>query len=460
MIRSLASLLLTFGLAVPLVAQTTASCAIPPDENVALGTPVPEDSYIAPRDYQTVLQTFFNAGGALVDIANHLQLDRPEIWSDWRSTTVEQDVTGDGQLDLVVDLLTFFGGEGYEGSTFAFVCDQGVYTSYLIGSYGGWSGVNWDSDEGEGISRENGLVSIQDMNDNGLPEFLIGGTGITDMKGRFMRTYQLYEWNGAGFAALIPVPPDDGFGRLASRAVNYGGVSAVRDLDGDGTLELILTDRITYWANDFSAWSILDRIDEMIWSWNGDQFELICTRSGADPAFRIQALEDGGLFMACGDYAAALAAYERVLNDESLLEWTEAMNYCSGCRGDSDGQLGVFEDMLEDGSIPRDAGFPSHSTVEGYVHFRQVVIYAALQDATAMHAAYQTLDALATPFSPAQPYFVLAQAFHDALANGLSPAEACEEAEEVAAEYGYSSPLIHYASYGMGYNGHEDLCPL
>lgn len=445
--------LLLMCLVYPLHAQEVNTC-VRQQNAISIAQPQPQDDrdYIIPTDFEMPILNYLNSGGLAASLQSNLNTITQKSEYKWRAQVFEQDVTGDDLNDVIVDILASFGAESFEGVTFVYKCDDKQYQSIIVDQYRGWVSQFYTDEMKDEAAQEQGLLAVQDMNANAIPDLLISGTGITDMKGRFHRYYLVYEWNGKAFVSLIPAPDDD-YGMMRSIATNYAGVSEIDDLDGDGISELILTDQTKYWANDFTAWSVLDRLDQTIWSWDGERFIMTCLRSAQAPKYRIQAIEDGGLFMECGDYESALDAYQRVLEDESLLEWTQALNLCPGCPDISPEQIQVYEDMLE---TQISSPFPTRSDLNSYAHYRLMLIHAAQDQPSQLASEYEIIQ---QDFAYSD-YVRLAKVFWEACDQGDALAEACQKVESYAAEYGISSPLTRYSFYGVSYNGHEDLCPL
>jgi tetratricopeptide (TPR) repeat protein len=449
----LVGVLLLMGVS-PLRAQESETC-ISQREQVSLAQPQTQYDYLDPQNFEAPLLNYLNQGGAAGQIEIKLESAFPKSQRVSHIHVIETDVTGDASPDVVIDALIFFASTAFEGVTFVYHCQNGLYQGGIVATYRGWTN---SSDEIGNNLLESGLLDIREMNGNDTPELLISGTKSHDIEGRFYRYYQIYEWNGDAFANLIPFEASSA-GFSMTQATNYAGESEAIDLDDDGTLELVLTDKIKYWSDSLTSVSVLNRYDKHIWSWNGEQFELTCTLSAEAPEYLVQAIEDGGLFMACGDYESALASYQRALDDPTLMIWTESMNRCPGCPGASGELANVYEQLLATPETETAAAtFHTRSELIIYVRYRLMLIYALQGSEAEVEAQYQQAQRDFTANSA--DYVRLAKVFWESYQRGDTLALACEQVESYAAEYGITSPLTQFSFQGVDSGVDEDLCPL
>jgi hypothetical protein len=168
------------------------------------------------------------------------------------------------------------------------------------------------------------LVGIQDMNLDGMPEVVIAEFGCGGMsEGQCLDVY-IYEWDGNQFVSLIE---GNSFTDAASISPGRGGYSLpgaqTKDIDGNGTLELIISGGIpNLWYDDYfkhAPW----RTQNDTYGWNGQHFVFLKTEFSA-AVYRYQAVQDGDRAMFRKEYDNALAFYQEAIFRDDLLGWSQA----------------------------------------------------------------------------------------------------------------------------------------
>ncbi len=228
------------------------------------------------------------------------------------------DLTGDGLPELVV-------GDPWE--TIGIGCDDGEYKEIFNYWTEGWF---WPAE----------VHYPKDMNLNGIPDIVItylatsGANAVVD----------ILEWDGAQFVSLVQInhgenSPDtsvlaralywyenswlEGWGggeegRLPM--MNGGAQVDIRDLDGNGTLELIVTDSGPGHPDtleNFGPW----RGKQVIFTWDGVHYLYSSLEMDA-PIYRFQAVQDADRYFLLGNYERALALYQDAIFSDKLTWWS------------------------------------------------------------------------------------------------------------------------------------------
>jgi hypothetical protein len=280
------------------------------------GCPAPGEQPPRPfevRQGQSVVENFepqildyLNAGGDVQGLQLALgNLTLPDANSDWqsRAQVLSADVTGDDTPEIVLDLSFFVAGQYSEGALFVYRCQTGQYVGGAVANIGGQVFSGDDPDPG--------IRAIQDVNGDGQAEIVFSYVTVIGTHANFSREFRIIQWDGDEFVDLIQGERDRPH---AAQVLNGDGV--LRDDDGDGVLEL----ELTHGAERSLETSALERGHSDVWAWDGAAFTLAYSKD-APPVFRIHAAWDGDMATLRGDYDDALAFYEQVIFDGTLLDW-------------------------------------------------------------------------------------------------------------------------------------------
>jgi hypothetical protein len=160
------------------------------------------------------------------------------------------------------------------------------------------------SPDGDEFTR---LVDIADLNADGINEMVISyGTGV--LPGSISVYSFVLEWNGFEFRSLLDTSPENG-----DPSGNWSdwNLPMLKDLDGNGTIELLLPRYRHYVCEELETrWSA-------VYMWNGEWYRYMWTDPG-DPVFRFQAAFSGDYYSAIRLYDRAEISYRRAINDSSL----------------------------------------------------------------------------------------------------------------------------------------------
>ncbi len=127
--------------------------------------------------------------------------------------------------------------------------------------------------------------------------------------GNFTFQLQVLEWNGFIFRELLSDPYTD---------ATTPGTAAFRDVDGNGTLEILFPH--DYWGEQGGGVDCEIGPDlnfEDIWMWDGEYYHYM-RRQNADPIYRFQAAYDGDYFVSLGLFDRSERMYLRAAFDKSL----------------------------------------------------------------------------------------------------------------------------------------------
>jgi len=168
-------------------------------------------------------------------------------------------------------------------------------------------------------------------------------------------------------------------------------------------------------------------------------FEMAYKREAAPAKFRVQLLVDATNALDCGDVEGAIAAYQRLITDDTLLPWTEADNICPGC----DPESGDYAMRVE---VAREEGYLIPDPMEwirlsAYARFRLVQIYAREGKEAAAREQLRALENLVDNV-PGIEYAYLAEIYWQAFAESGEIDDACQAVMQAAE--GLTSPLEDY----------------
>ena len=391
--------------------------------------------------YMPQILAYLNQGGApnrLEEALDGLVFD--EDGTTWRSDArvMISDVTGDGAADVVVDLLHVSEDEHpvYAAITVFTSSDDVFRASSVADIFGArFSGAGVD----------HAIKVIQDVNGNGTADIVFSylapphGIFTLGSDDDFVRVFQIVEWNGESFERLVE---DETAGRPGAAVTNGDGT--MEDRNGDGLLELVLTDGEPRGSGVYHP---LLRPLRKIWVWDGSSYHLGCVSAQSPPIYRFQAVEDGDDALLCGNHEEALMAYRLAISDESLMGWRPIHFY--------DPPLSI-----ETASEPDPDERPR---LTAYACFRILMLRLARGELREARAAYDGLLKGFPPGSMGHPYVQLATVLWDVYQATLDVGEACDEVVDYATvhEKEILAPLTseYYTYYAARHGTRRDICP-
>jgi hypothetical protein len=235
-------------------------------------------------DYPEAIRQYLSAGGDAATLESTLA-GWGALPPEAQGQVLAADLTGDGHAEIVValwraggeapsgDLLIF----GHQGGQYALLYQQGVEPYWMT-------------------TR---LLNILDANEDGHPD--VAYTLRTCGAHTCFDTLEIVGWEETGFFSLMGGKLDMPYptytvspGRIDALSGQIGSVGAEPQRGYSEVWE---------WSDDISAFTVTQEIWEL-------------------PIYRYHALLDGDRAMLSGDYATAIAAYERAIDDDTLQEWT------------------------------------------------------------------------------------------------------------------------------------------
>ena len=387
----------------------------------------PDDDLYASADE---VLAYLNAGGSVEEVRRALG----DLSFNTELLTV--DLTHDGVSEIVM----------YSFAVYVFHCHEGQYEEMLR--------IQPEIRDTYGMSMN---ILTQDLNKSGVQNLII--TTDDDRMGNYNYTLNIlvFEWNGEEFANLAPDEvhhPYTQFGQIffvgGYHFSMYRGEMEFRDVDRNGTIEVILTgagtgsQRVSFWTDSY-------RQETHTWMWNGDEFNLFDV-SLSPAILKLHAVQDGDLAALQSNYNDALNSYWRAINDSSLQAWNE------------DIIMWTHQDSYPGNPNPFPPPDPEQAKlVEAYARFRIIVTNYLLGRVEQADAQYLIIQETHPAGDPGHPYAQMATAFHDAYQDfsasmrigcNAAQAYAMHNESKILAPFGWSV----YGEVNIAYDA-EDICP-
>lgn len=339
----------------------------------------------------------------------------------------ETDVTGDQVPEIVLGLL--FSSEAYDfsdGFLWVFSCSEGTYQKILQQNIGSIF-----------YKEEDGLRAVVDMNQNGLAEIVYSMVDNIAAHGYFTRPFTILEWDGIQFQPRIKHPGFYDSTVAVDYATVYNGDGEILDTDGDGNLELVLSNGI---AGHYGG---PQRRRTDIFAWDGETYSL-ARWEHEPPSYRFQAVQDGDDATRFGDYDRALAFYQQAIFDEELFGW----------------QAGYFLDLVA--PTPPVPDPEERPRLEAYSRYRILLVHAVQGNLSAAQVVYDTLQTKFPPGVIGYSYAEMATLFWDEFTRSEEMSSACEQVIEYVTTF--SDEVLR--PLGSGFYGEQgfyyepaDVCP-
>jgi hypothetical protein len=326
-----------------------------------------------------------------------------------RASVRSVDVTGDTTPEIVADLV--FAYPEVE-ALFVFQCRDGAYQDVYAAFIGGLESMS--------PGREDGFRDIADMNGDGVRDIVFSYVSSTSARGYRNREFQIIEWDGTGFAYLIPI--DEGsMMNPSSIAYSFDGDGYVTDADGDGAPELALTQEI---ASDYPD-SGPQRRRTDYWEWDGYKITL-ARWEYALPTYRFQAVQDGDDATRFGEYEKALTFYQQAIFDSDLLGWSRGQYWPEDW----------YESEIMGGPSPTPTPDPEERPrLEAYARYRIMVLYILQDHLPEATTVYNTLRQKFPDGKVGHTYAALADAFWQAYSKKDDIDAACRAAAAFASAH-------------------------
>ena len=352
-----------------------------------------------------------------------------------------KDLTGDGVPEILIIPSEFY----------IFGCQNGKYQVLL-------TKIN-ESATMNGIEKQ--LVGIQDMNLNGVPEIVIADFGCGGMGAGQCLDVHVYEWDGKRFVSLF-LPEWEGFdgsvSMIGGRLEEYLPDVIIKDMDNNGTLELILTGGIpnAWYQEYFDNYPWRDESD--IYQWNGKHLVLYKTNFSA-PIYRYQAVQDGDRAMLHREYDKALAFYQEAVFNDTLLGWSPAHKerYISLYQFTWDPE----HRLTPTPTIPPDDPL-EYPNLAAYARYRIMLLHLILGSSQEAQVVYETLKEKFPEGSSGYEFVLIASAVWDEYQASKDIESACARGISVAREH---TEILKFlgGDYHNSWRDHmyesKDTCP-
>lgn len=345
----------------------------------AAGSPTlarPDDA----ADYPAAIQQYLSAGGDLTVLESTLAGwgALPDAATD---QVVTSDLTGDGNPEVVVALRE-------PSDLLVFGCQGGAYVpSYrLQQSVERWE-VGWVVN----------LRQVDDVNADGRPEVVF--TLSTCGAHTCYKTLEILGWGGGALTSLmggdLDMPYPDYVVTPGHIEAQSGPIGSVGAEPQRGYAE--------------------------VWEWDGSVFT-VTQQIWEPPVYRYHALLDGDRALLAGDYAVAIATYERVISDDALQEW---------------GAVSGIIDPAED-----------RAQLTAFARWRLMLVYLLTGETGSAQSAYDQLQAVYPLETAGHDVAAMAEVFWTAYLIDDSIAAGCTE---VVAAAGSETAVQDFFNWNYGY---------
>jgi len=289
-----------------------------------------------------------------------------------------------------------------------------------------------------------------DMTLNGIPEMIIeeqGGHGLPT--GRV----SIFEWNGSIFASLIQGEAYRTGQYFSFAEMPFLPDITIHDIDGNGTIELVLESNLPSPVPSQYAHLIPWRNETHIYYWNGEYFSKGQIKYEA-AQYRFQAVQDADRESINGKHQTALDLYQEVILNHQLLPWSESIYENEIAKSFS-----IRDNYLTPTSVPPDP--TEYPRLAAYAYYRIILIHLVQGNESDVITTYNTLQEKFGSDPYAHPYVEMATAFWEAYQSIHKMYDGCAAAIQYAVEH--PDILIPLGSDYHGVQSHTyvpaDVCP-
>lgn len=277
---------------------------------------------------------------------------------------------------------------------------------------------------------------IDDLVKDGIPEVIVTGTGGVSFP---QSKIYMYEWDGQTFQILGTI------GILALRKTE------IRDLDGDGTKEVMFSgdNPGCLSCGNFRP----QRQRTITLGWNGKEF-IEKSNEFPPPEYRFQAIQDADTAVHSGKFDKAFSFFTEVVSNENLEWWSpERFEY------EQDASYRWMAGYTPVPKPPEDA--TEYPRLASYAYYRILLLHVVQGQEAKAASTYQTLQETFGNNLYAAPYVEMASAFWESYQSAHKMYDGCAAAIQYAVEH----PEI-LLPLGSDYHGWQsyiyepaDVCP-
>ena len=371
-------------------------------------------------------QQFINYTLAYLNKGGSVEMIRP-TYPNHINNFQQEDVTGDGINELIfafgiwIDIFKCI-NDKYELST--------ISTMYT--------------------AQSSIIIGVVDLNMDGAKEIIAYFDGCM---GSQCASIDILGWDGNQFKSLIENPSSmDGcsYMNIAPFQVE------IRDIDNNGTIELILQNTDNPWPNDLG---FPFRKETRTCMWNGKSIALYQIHFDK-PYYRYQSLQDGEMATQSGNYLAALDSYAQTIDNEDLEWFTKERLYHDFWIYHSNYSSSLKEPTptASPSMQPDPAEYPR---LAAYAYYRIMLLHFVQGQESEAATTYNTLQETFGNDPYAHPYAEMASAFWEAYQSTHKMYDGCAAAIQYAVEH--PEILIPLGSDYHGAQSHiyvpADVCP-
>ncbi len=370
------------------------------------------------------------------------------------------DLTGDGVSEMIV---------------------PGFFDIAIIGCVNGSHQVlaDYTTADEDGGANYMKILYVGDLNANGSPEIVIEESVTT----AGYRNEDVLEWDGHEFVRLIQAshgkssPQTSRLARALywyesnwlrgseaedalpiSPWMNGATIASFRDLDKNGTKEIVLTDTANlppFLLYPSGPW----RGKQATFTWDGLHF-LFNQLEMAPAAYRFQALQEADRLFVLGEFDRALALYQDVIFSDKLLPWSPARKEYIDLLYKEGAFLGLESAGPTAAPPPDDP--TEYLVLSAYARFRIMLHHVVRVWPAEAKTVYVNLWTKVPKESAGHEFAEMARLFWNQYEFSRDVEAACDEAIAYAREH--DDVLAYLGSDYHGSQSHryspEDICPI
>ena len=372
-----------------------------------------------------------NSGG-IVPLYTALIENSPPPYYDIRYI----DLTNDGVPELIVADQNYYLGRG--GNIYVFGCVDGEYQVLLA--------------ETPIYDEYPEIVSIQDLNMNGVMDLVIGQISC-----HYCYAMRVYEWGGEQFNSLVRK-----WLLLDENEIDYWDIMEmngyargfVEDIDNNGTYELIIDEEQPSYLHALVGGDGPWRGERIVFEWDGNYFVWHSSEYTTPAVFRFQAVQDGDIASEHGELDKALSFYQDAIFSDTLSSWTADAWY----------EL-VYDPEHTSISLPDINKMPfneiEYEQLATYSRYRIMLLYVLRGWNSDAKTVFSTLQRKVTPDSPGYPYLEMATIMWSEYTLSGDIGKACEKVIAYVEEHNDILTPLGNIEHGFWSRYYEpiDICP-